>query len=182
MLGNGIWAGQKESAKFPSSLLPAEGSPLAWGSQAQGRWVSKTLGHSSMKKAASFRTPVSSAEELLFDLCCGVLPATSQCSEPALPSLVCYSLSSVWLFAILWTVAHQGSSVHGIFQARILWWVAISSSGGFSLPKDQTWVSCIGRQILYHLSHQGSTIPSLRSAKKPNLGGSALVVLQGLGT
>ena len=45
------------------------------------------------------------------------------------------------------------SSVHGIFQARILEWVAISYSGGSSLPRDLTcvsWVSCIGRQILYH--------------------------------
>ena len=30
------------------------------------------------------------------------------------------------------TVAHQGSSVHGILQARILEWVAISSSKGSS--------------------------------------------------
>ena len=29
-----------------------------------------------------------------------------------------------------------GSSVHGIFQARILEWTAISSSRGFSQPKD----------------------------------------------
>ena len=46
-----------------------------------------------------------------------------------------------------------GSSVHGIFQARILEWVANSFSRGFSQPRDQTFiscVSCIGRQILYH--------------------------------
>ena len=46
-----------------------------------------------------------------------------------------------------------GSSVHGILQARILEWVAISSSRGSSWPRDQTHascVSCIGRQILYH--------------------------------
>ena len=45
------------------------------------------------------------------------------------------------------------SSVHGIFQARILEWVAISSSRVSSKPRDQTHVShisCIGRQILYH--------------------------------
>jgi len=30
-----------------------------------------------------------------------------------------------------------GFSVHGILQARILEWVAISSSGGSSQPKDQ---------------------------------------------
>ena len=46
-----------------------------------------------------------------------------------------------------------GSSVHGIFQARILEWVAISSSRGSSGPRDQTHVSCVsrpGRQILYY--------------------------------
>ena len=45
------------------------------------------------------------------------------------------------------------STVHGIVQARILEWVAISSSRGSSWPRDQTHISCIpciGRQILYH--------------------------------
>ena len=43
-----------------------------------------------------------------------------------------------------------GSSVHGIFQSRILEWVAISSSGGSSWPRDQThvsYVSCIVGQF-----------------------------------
>ena len=46
-----------------------------------------------------------------------------------------------------------GSSIHGILQARILDWVAMTSSRGSSHPRDQTpisYVSCIGRQILYH--------------------------------
>ena len=46
-----------------------------------------------------------------------------------------------------------GSSVHEIFQARILEWVAISYSRGSSWPKDQTHISCIScisRRILYH--------------------------------
>ena len=34
------------------------------------------------------------------------------------------------------------SSVHGIFQARVLEWVAISFSRGSSQPRDWTWVSC----------------------------------------
>ena len=45
-----------------------------------------------------------------------------------------------------------GSSVHGIFQARILEWVAISFSRESSWPMDQTHiscVSCIGRWSLY---------------------------------
>ena len=36
-----------------------------------------------------------------------------------------------------------GSSVYGISQARILNWVTIPFSRGFSQPRDQTHVSCI---------------------------------------
>ena len=36
-----------------------------------------------------------------------------------------------------------GSFIHGILQARILEWVPISSSRGYSWPSNQTWVSCI---------------------------------------
>ena len=36
-----------------------------------------------------------------------------------------------------------GSSIHGILQARIPQWVAISSSRGSSQSRDQSWVSCI---------------------------------------
>ena len=46
-----------------------------------------------------------------------------------------------------------GSSVHGIFQARILEWVVISFPRGSSGPRNQTHVSCvccIGRRIPYH--------------------------------
>ena len=51
-----------------------------------------------------------------------------------------------------------GSSVHGIFQARVLEWVAISFSRGSSQPRDRTQVSCIAgrhftlwaaREVLY---------------------------------
>ena len=45
-----------------------------------------------------------------------------------------------------------GSSIHGIFQARILEWVAVFFSRGSSQPRGQTqvsYVSCIGRRILY---------------------------------
>ena len=36
-----------------------------------------------------------------------------------------------------------GSSVHGIFQARILEWVAISFSRVSSRPRNQNLVSCL---------------------------------------
>ena len=59
------------------------------------------------------------------------------------PLCVCM-LSHVQLFASPWAkYSLPGSSVHGIFQARTLEWVAISSSSGSSWPRDQTHVSCI---------------------------------------
>ena len=56
-----------------------------------------------------------------------------------------------------------GSSVSGIFQARILEWVAMPSSSGSSRPREPTcfsYVSCIGRQVLYCQCHMGSPVPS----------------------
>ena len=45
-----------------------------------------------------------------------------------------------------------GSSVHGILQARILEWVAISFSRRSSWPRDRTHLGLLHcRQILYHL-------------------------------
>ena len=53
------------------------------------------------------------------------------------------SLSPVWLFVTPMDCSLPGSSVHGILQARILKWVAISFSRGSFLPRDRTPVSCI---------------------------------------
>ena len=50
-----------------------------------------------------------------------------------------------------------GFRVHGILQAEILEWVAIPSSRESSRPRDRTRVSC--RQIVLHLSQQGSPLP-----------------------
>ena len=60
------------------------------------------------------------------------------------------TLNRVWLFG-----TPPGSSVHGIYQVRILEWVAISFSRGSSRPRDGTSVSCVactGRWILYQES------------------------------
>ena len=48
-----------------------------------------------------------------------------------------------------------GSSVHGISQARILEWVAISFSRGFFLTQGSNPGLWHCRQTLYRLSHQG---------------------------
>ena len=57
-------------------------------------------------------------------------------------------LSRVRLFATPWTVAPQAPLSMGILQARILEWVAISSSRGSSQPRDRTQVSCIAGGFL----------------------------------
>ena len=45
-----------------------------------------------------------------------------------------------------------GSCVHGILQARILEWVAISFSRGSSQPRYQTQVSCIAGRFFTNLT------------------------------
>ena len=91
-------------------------------------------------------------------------------------------LKSLQLWPILCDPMHCSpldSSVHGILQARTLEWVAISFSRGSSWPRDRTHVSCIGRQILYHLSYQErlrigwsrgklSSVPLLLASLTPN--------------
>ena len=57
------------------------------------------------------------------------------------------SLSRVRLFAIM-DCSLPGFSIHGIFQARVLEWIAISFSRGSSWPRDRTQFSRIaGRRF-----------------------------------
>ena len=55
--------------------------------------------------------------------------------------LKCFS--HVWLFATLGTVACQAPLSMGILQARILEWVALSSSSGSSQSRNGSSISCI---------------------------------------
>jgi len=74
------------------------------------------------------------------------------CSKVCLKWSMCYVLQ---LCLTLCDPMHHippCSTLHGILQARILEWVAVSSSRGSSQPKDWTcisYVSCIVRQVLY---------------------------------
>ena len=56
--------------------------------------------------------------------------------------LVCISLSSYLTLCDAMDCSPPDSSVHGILQARIMEWVAVSSMGSF-WPRDWTWISCI---------------------------------------
>ena len=66
------------------------------------------------------------------------------------------SLSCVRLFVIPWPVAHQAPLSMGILQARILEWVSMTSSRESSPTQRLNPGLPHCRQILYHLSHQGS--------------------------
>ena len=57
------------------------------------------------------------------------------------------------------------SSIHGIFQAILLEWIAISFSRGSSRPRDRTKVSRIVDKTLYSLSHQSNPIGDRKSFK-----------------
>ena len=61
-----------------------------------------------------------------------------------------------------------GSSVRGIFQARVLEWVAISFSRGSSQPRESNLGLPHCRKMLYHLSHQGSHLLHLNNRQNKN--------------
>ena len=80
------------------------------------------------------------------------------CSSSTLYKPAClFQLPNVSSTDLLWSEVSQscptlcdpmdcslpGSSIHGLLQARVLEWVAISFSRGSSRPRDRTQVSCI---------------------------------------
>ena len=62
------------------------------------------------------------------------------------------SMRSLFSLVQYCTILWRGFSVHRILK-RILEWIAMPSSRGCPQPRDQThvsYISCIGRQVLYH--------------------------------
>ena len=77
--------------------------------------------------------------------------------------------SHIWLFRDNMNCRPPGSSVYGISQARLMGWVAISSSGGSSQPREWSCVSCLAgrfftteppRKPFWWLYHQFISIDS----------------------
>ena len=60
-----------------------------------------------------------------------------------------------------WLYSPPGSSIHGILQARVLEWVAISFSRGSSRPRDWTQVS--------HIAGKHFNLWPTREAQKPEI-------------
>ena len=68
----------------------------------------------------------------------------------------------------LWSHGHSplGSSVHGILQARIPEWVAISFPRGSSQSSDQTWVSHIADRLFTNWATREATWGSQAKSQK----------------
>ena len=82
----------------------------------------------------------------------GTLKATANCPQNLLECVLLAMKVSEWVSEVAQSCltlcnpmdySLQGSSVHGIFQARVLVWVAISFPRGFSQPRDWTQDSWI---------------------------------------
>ena len=108
----------------------------AWmGGESGGEWI---------RMAKSLRCLLESIRTLLISSCCCLL--TKLC------------LSCVWLFCEPMDCSPPGSSLHGISQARILEWVAISFSQGV-FPTPGLNPSLLHWQAdSFPLSHQGSPL------------------------
>ena len=99
---------------------------------------------------------------------------------PACTTACCCS-SHVRLLVMLWTVARHAPLSMGIFQARILEWVAMPSSRGSSQPKDWThvsWCSCIADRF-FTAEPPGKPITNISESNRygPNYLGLGNVIL-----
>ena len=64
--------------------------------------------------------------------------------------IVAWLLNSVQLFANPWTIGHKIPPVYGISQSHTgTYWSEFSFSREPCWPRNQTLISCSGRQILY---------------------------------
>ena len=80
-----------------------------------------------------------------------------------------FSHCHIWLFFDPTHCSLPGSSVHGILQARILEWVAMSFSRGSSQHRDQIYISCLaGGLYCWATQEAQSTIFRFRRAAPPS--------------
>ena len=85
---------------------------------------------------------------------------TALCMRAQLCLTLCEPMDcSLWVF-----------SVHGILQARMLQWVAVSSSRGSYQSRNRIHISCVGRKILYHWATWGALGVSAEKGWKPLMG------------
>ena len=133
--------------------------------------------HSNSRPSGRWCHPAISSSVVPFSSCPLSLPASesfpmSQLFASGGQSIGVSALASVlWKWKWKWKWSHlvvsdslwpvdcspPSSSVHGILQARVLQWVAISFSTGSSWPRDQTQVSHIaGRHFNLCTTREGN--------------------------
>ena len=89
-------------------------------------------------------------------LCLFIWPVTCLAVWPCCACVHAKYLQSCATVCDAMTCSPPDFSVRGILQARILEWVAMPFSRGSSRHSDWThvsYISCMGRQVLYHLCH-----------------------------
>ena len=114
------------------------------------QWTPPTLPHTFWIKYNNNHKPTSISDIIIFSITLSLI----SCYISYLLYACSVTQSCLILFDSM-VCRLQGSSIHRIFQARILEQVAISYSRGSSRHRDWTLVSCIsciGRQVLY-ISH-----------------------------
>ena len=122
----------------PTLCDPIDSSPpgsLSLGFSRQERWSGLPF-PSPMHEVKSESEVAQSCLTLSDPMDCSLLQCMKVKSESEV-ALSCLTLSD----HMDWSL--PGSSVHGIFQARVLEWGAIAFSRESSQPRDQTRVSCI---------------------------------------
>ena len=75
-----------------------------------------------------------------------------------------------------------GASVHGIFLATILEWIAISSSRGSSQPRNRTHISCFGSVFFTTkpLGNPFQKLPGVNSFPCPGLFSVVIVFISNI--
>ena len=86
---------------------------------------------------------------------------------------VCLGTQLCPTFCDLMDYSPPDSSVHWILQARILEWVVMPSYRGSSEIRDQTHISCIGRQVLYHWATKEAMFSPSAQLSRPIVSHSA---------
>ena len=104
-----------------------------------------------MDSSEVIHIPPSPSEQILFLFCAGTFGQhgfSSPIGIRAYAAAAAKSLQSCPTLCDPIDCSPAGSSLHGILQASVLEWVAISFSRGSSQPRDQTQVSRIaGRRF-----------------------------------
>ena len=96
-----------------------------------------------LSKLLLYHTAIFKTSFIGVQLICNIVLVSGVWQSGSVIPVDVWLLSYILLFHDFMVCSSPASSVHGTFQARMLEWIAISFSRGFSQPRDGTRVSCI---------------------------------------